>query len=73
MSANTKLSFFFFSLVNLHIVSKWLPEQHLKSNQSKKMFMRWLRKIINDVVEASKRKSQACLQIILGMASDADE
>ena len=68
MSANTKLSFFF-SMVNLHIVSKWLPEQHLKSNQSKKMFMRWLRKIINDVVEASKRS----LQIILGMASDADE
>ena len=71
MSANTKL-FLFVSLANLHIVlcpNKMADRTELEVYSESKRFKRWVRKIINDGVEVSTRKSQACFQIILVSSS----
>ena len=66
MSANTKL-FLFVSLASLHIVlcpNKMAACTELEAFSESKCFKRWVRKIINDGVEASTRQSQARFQII---------
>ena len=66
MSAITNF-FFIFSLVNLLIVvcpNKMAARTELEAYSDSKCFKRWVRKIINDGVEASTKKSQARFQII---------
>ena len=59
MSANTL--FLFVSLANLHIVlcpNKMAALTELEAYSESKCFKRWVRKIINDGVEALTRKSK---------------
>ena len=66
VSTNTKLYLLFFHwliCILFHVKAKCLPEQRLKPFRVK-MVKLWVRKIINDGVDASTRKSQAGFQII---------
>ena len=71
MSANTKL-FLSVSLANLHIVlcpNKMAACTEIEAYSESRCFIRWVRKIINDGVETSTRKSQARFQIIRVLSS----